>query len=71
VTSGSDIVCWADEETPLEVAPLAMAGSAVEGSKIGGEPKVGVERRNLEFTHSGVGAASGVWSRIGCFFRGV
>ncbi len=46
VVSGSDIVCWADEETPLEVAPLAMAGSAVEGSKIGGELKVGVERRN-------------------------
>ena len=46
VASGGDIVCWADEETPLEVAPLAMAGPVVEGSEIGGKPKVGVERRN-------------------------
>ena len=56
VVSGSDIVCWADKETPLEVALLAMAGSAVEGSKIGGELKVGVakieDRRN---SHSGPG----------------
>jgi hypothetical protein len=47
VASSGDIVCWADEETPLEVAPLAMAGPAVEGSEIGGEPKVGVDRKNL------------------------
>ena len=46
VASGGDIVCWADEETPLEVASLAMAGPAVEGLEIGGEPKVGVERRD-------------------------
>ena len=37
VASGGDIVCWEDEETPLEVAPLAMAGSAGEGLEIGGE----------------------------------
>jgi hypothetical protein len=46
VASGGDIACWADEETPLVVAPLAMAGSAVEGSEIGGETKAGVDRRN-------------------------
>ena len=46
VASSGDIVCWADEETPLVVAPLAMVGLVVEGSEIGGETKAGVDRRN-------------------------
>uniref|UniRef100_A0A2N9FPT0 Reverse transcriptase domain-containing protein n=1 Tax=Fagus sylvatica TaxID=28930 RepID=A0A2N9FPT0_FAGSY len=33
------------EETPLEVAPLAMAGSAGEGLEIGGDLKVGIDRK--------------------------
>ena len=53
---GRDLVCWDDDEAPLEVALLAMLVLCIEGLESWGEQKVGVERRAYN---------SSIWSRIG------